>query len=348
MKIAILSPVAWRTPPRHYGPWERFVWLLSEGLIKKGLEVTVFATGDSLTSGQLEWVCEKPYEENPQLDAKVCEALHISNFFEKSSAFDLLHNNFDFMPLAFSRLVDKPMLTTIHGFSSAKILPVYARFNDVNYYVSISNADRNPALHYLKTIYHGINMNEFEFAPQAGAYLLFFGRIHPDKGTAAAIKIAQKAGMPLKIAGIIQDKRYFKELVFPHIDNQQISYLGPVGPGERSRLLGEAYALLHPIDFAEPFGFSVVEAMACGTPVIAFSRGSMPEVIKDGESGFLVGNIEEAVERLENVPSLDRRDCRSWVRDNFSQEVMADNYIAAYRQILSNTLPDCRYSLTGR
>ena len=338
MKIAILSPVAWRTPPRHYGPWERFVSLLSEGLIVRGLDVTVFATGDSLTTGKLEWICERPYEENPKLDAKVCEALHIGYFFESAPAFDLLHNNFDFLPLAFSRLVNKPMLTTIHGFSSDKILSVYKKYNHCNYYVSISDADRSPRLNYLATIYHGIDVSEFDFQEDHGSYLLYFGRIHPDKGTAAAIAIAQKTKMPLKIAGIIQDKNYFNERVLPYIDNQQIVYLGSVGPEERNKLLGGAYALLHPIDFDEPFGLSVIEAMACGTPVIAYNRGSMPEVIKDGETGFLMENVEDATERIKDIPRLSRQNCRSWVESNFSQEIMVDKYIQIYRQILNNTL----------
>lgn len=335
MKIALLSPVAWRTPPRHYGPWERFVSILSEGLIERGLDVTVFATGDSLTSGKLEWVCKSPYEENPEVDAKACEALHIGHFFQQASNFDILHNNFDFLPLAFSRLVNKPMLTTIHGFSSKKILPVFEHYNDSSYYVSISNADRSPRLDYLATIYHGIDVREFTFIDQHGDYLLYFGRIHPDKGTAAAITIAQKAKMPLKIAGIIQDKSYFNEQVLPHIDNEQITYLGSVGPAERNQLLGGAYALLHPIDFAEPFGLSVVEAAACGTPVIANNRGSMPEVIKASETGFLVENIDEAITYLSEIPHLSRQKCRERVENLFSQEIMVDNYIKIYQQIIS-------------
>lgn len=334
MKIAILSPVAWRTPPRHYGPWERFVSLLSEGLVQKGIDVTVFASGDSFTSGKLEWICSTPYEEDPSLDAKACEAFHIGHFFEQAHHFDLLHNNFDFLPLAFSRLVDRPMLTTIHGFSSPKILPVYEQYNNAGYYVSISNADRSPRLRYLDTVYHGIDLNEFSYQEKPGSYLLYFGRIHPDKGTAAAIAIAKKSKMPLKIAGIIQDQNYFQTEVLPLIDNEQIIYLGSAGPEERNRLLGEAYALLHPIYFAEPFGLSVVEAMACGTPVIAFDRGSMPEVIANGKTGFIVREIAEAVECMPDVSRLSRFECRKWVENHFSQDIMTEKYIDLYRQIL--------------
>ena len=338
MKIAILSPVAWRTPPRHYGPWERFVSLLSEGLVTRGLDVTIFASGDSFTSGKLEWICASPYEEDPHQDAKVCEALHIGHFYEQAHNFDLLHNNYDFLPLAFSHLVNRPLLTTIHGFSSPKILPVYEKYNDYSYYVSISDADRSPRLRYLSTIYHGIDLQEFTLQEKTGDYLLYFGRIHPDKGTAEAITIAKKAKMPLKIAGIIQDHHYFNTKILPFIDNEQIIYLGSVGPDKRNSLLGGAYALLHPIYFDEPFGLSVVEAMACGTPVIAFNRGSMSEVIAGKKNGFLVKEIAEAVECLPEISRLNRSDCRHWVENHFSQDIMVENYINVYQLILKKHL----------
>ncbi len=334
MKIALLSPIAWRTPPRHYGPWERVVSLLAEGLVQKGIDVTLFATGDSQTSARLQYICPFPYEEDPNIDPKVWEAMHIAHLFEQAHKFDLIHNNYDFMPLSYSRLVDTPMLTTIHGFSSRKILPIYREYNRDNYYVSISDADRDPGLNYLATVYHGINLNEFALIEQPGDYLLYFGRIHPDKGTADAIKIAHRCGVKLYIAGIIQDKDYYNVQVAPHVDNQNIFYLGSVGPVQRKQLLGQAYALLHPIHFDEPFGLSVVESMACGTPVIAFKRGSMPEVIKDGHTGFLVNNADEACEKLDLIRELDRKECYRWVKERFSQERMVDDYIALYEQIL--------------
>ena len=334
MKIALLSPIAWRTPPRHYGPWERVVSLLVEGLVQRGIDVTLFATGDSQTSARLQYICPFPYEEDPNIDPKVWEAMHIAHLFEQAHKFDLIHNNYDFMPLSYSRLVDTPMLTTIHGFSSRKILPIYREYNRDNYYVSISDADRDPGLNYLATVYHGINLNEFALIEQPGDYLLYFGRIHPDKGTADAIKIAHRCGVKLYIAGIIQDKDYYNVQVAPHVDNQNVFYLGSVGPAQRKQLLGQAYALLHPIYFDEPFGLSVVESMACGTPVIAFKRGSMPEVIKDGHTGFLVNNADEACEKLDLIRELDRKECYRWVKERFSQERMVDDYIALYEQIL--------------
>ena len=336
MKIALLSPIAWRTPPRHYGPWERVVSLLAEGLVKKGIDVTLFATGDSETSAKLEYICPFPYEENPNIDPKVWEAMHIAHLFEKADKFDLIHNHYDFMPLSYSRLVNTPVITTIHGFSSSRILPIYRAYNRDNYYVSISNADRAPDLDYIATVYHGIDLQEFTLVEQAGEYLLYFGRIHPDKGTAEAIAIARHCGMKLYIAGIIQDKDYYNTRVAPQVDNENIFYMGSVGPSQRNHLLGKAYALLHPIHFNEPFGLSVVEAMTCGTPVIAFNRGSMPEVINDGQTGFLVNNVVEACEKLELVAYLDRKKCREWVEMRFSQERMVEDYIRLYEQILAH------------
>ncbi|MDB5154579.1 MAG: glycosyltransferase [Mucilaginibacter sp.] len=190
MKIAILAPVAWRTPPLHYGPWEQIASNIAEGLVKKGLDVTLFATGDSITDGKLDAICEKGYEEDRNQDAKVLECMHISNLMEKASHFDIIHNNFDFLPLTFSAFIKTPIITTIHGFSSQKIVPVYKKYNATTHYVSISNADRSPELDYLATVYNGVDTRDFEFIPTPENYLLYFGRIHHDKGTAEAIDIA--------------------------------------------------------------------------------------------------------------------------------------------------------------
>lgn len=336
MKVALLSPIAWRTPPRHYGPWERVVSLLCEGLCQKGIDVTLFATGDSITAAQLDYICPCPYEENKNIEPKVWEALHIAHLFEQADSFDLIHNHFDFLPLSYSRLVKTPVVTTIHGFSSPRILPVYQEYNNHCYYISISNADRNPDLNYLATVYHGIDIAEFTFIEKPANYLLYFGRIHPDKGTAEAIHIARTVGMKLYIAGIIQDKEYYNHQVAPHIDNVNTIYMGSVGPKKRNELLGNAYALLHPIHFHEPFGLSVIEAMACGTPVIAFNKGSMPEVIKDNKTGFLVQNVQEACEKIPFLPTINRKDCRLWIEEQFTREIMTDNYIKVYQQVLTS------------
>lgn len=333
MKIAMLSPIAWRTPPIHYGPWENVTSLLCEGLVKRGIDVTLFATQDSQTAGKLCAVCKRGYEEDETIEPKVWECLHISEVFERAGEFDLIHNNYDFLPLTYSALVDTPVLTTIHGFSSQAIIPVYEKYNKNNYYVSISNSDRSNRLNYIATVYHGINLEQFTFQKETGDYLLFFGRMHPDKGAKEAIQIAKSFGKKLIMAGIIQDKDYFNKEISPHF-GQDVVYVGSVGPKERDALLGGAYALLHPIYFAEPFGLSVVEAMACGTPVVAFNKGSMPELIESGKNGFIVHNVKEAISALKKIPQINRQVCRNTVEEKFSVEKMVDNYIKIYQQII--------------
>ena len=335
MKIAVLSPVAWRTPPRHYGPWEQIASNIAKGMVKKGVEVTLFATGDSITAGKLDSVCAQGYEEDRTQDAKVLECLHISNLMEKAGDFDLIHNNFDFLPLTYSGLIKTPVITTIHGFSSQKIIPVYKKYNSIGHYVSISNADRSPGLDYLATVYNGLNVEDFDFVEQPEDYLLYFGRIHYDKGCAEAIQIAQKSKRKLLIAGIIQDENYYREKVEPYL-NEQIQYIGHAGPEKRNALLGKAAALLHPINFNEPFGMSVAEAMLCGTPVIAFNKGSMPELIQPDKTGFLVNTIDEAVEIISNLKNIKRKDCRDWAKSKFSSEKMVDDYFDLYKKVLGD------------
>ncbi|MDR7522752.1 MAG: glycosyltransferase family 4 protein [Armatimonadota bacterium] len=334
MRIGMVAPIAWRVPPRHYGPWERIVWLLTEGLVDRGIDVTLFATADSCTRARLVAVCPRPLCEEPTLDPKVWECLHVAAAFERADEFDLIHNHLDFLPLSYSGLVRTPVLTTIHGFSSDRILPVYERYNGKTYYVAISHADRHPRLTYLATIHHGILLSEFTLRPDPGDYLLFFGRIHPDKGTAEAIQVARRAGRRLIIAGIIHDQEYFARHVAPYLDDDRIRYVGSVGPQARDALLGGAYALLHLVNFEEPFGLSMVEAMATGTPVIARGRGAVPEIVRDGETGFLVDGVEEAVRALEAIPTLDRVRVRQHVERHFSRDRMVDAYLQVYREVI--------------
>ncbi len=336
MHIAMLSPIAWRTPPRHYGPWENVASLLTEGLVARGHDVTLFATADSQTSGRLHAVCPQGYEEDRSLIPKVWECLHISELFEQGDAYDIIHNHFDYLPLTYTSLTTTPVVTTIHGFSSPGILPVYKKYNGKAFYVSISDADRSPDLDYIKTIHHGIDIKQFDFQPAPDDTMLFFGRIHQDKGTREALKIATACRKKLILAGIIQDHAYYDRYVAPHIDNDTVVYIGSVGPVERSRLLGKACALLHPIQFDEPFGLSVIESMACGTPVIAFDRGSMPEIIENGKTGFLVGSVDEAIEAVARVNDIDRADCRGHVERRFTVERMIDDYIHVYETIIRN------------
>src|SRR5438105_2278319 len=236
----MLAPISWRVPPRNYGPWEQFASLLTEGLVERGVDVTLFATADSITRARLIGTAPTGYSEDPALDAKVWESLHIAALFERAGEFDIIHNSFDFLPLTYSELVATPVVTTIHGFSSERIVAVYAKYNRRTTFVAISEADRHPALDYAATIHHGIDTDAFAFQPAAGNYLAYFGRIHPDKGTVEAIDTAARAGVPLLLAGIVQDEAYFEEQVAPLIDGEQVRYLGPVPADDRSTFLGGA------------------------------------------------------------------------------------------------------------
>jgi glycosyltransferase involved in cell wall biosynthesis len=339
MRVAMLSSISWRTPPRGYGPWELVTSLLTETLVARGVDVTLFATLDSKTAGTLDGVVPRGYSEDPSIDAKVWEALHVAHLFERASDFDLIHNQADFPALAFSRLVDTPMITTIHGFSSERILPVYHRYNDRVAYVAISDSDRHPDLDYAATIHHGIRIDDFPFNPTGGEELLFFGRIHPDKGAADAIRAAASTGNRLVMAGIVQDEAYHQREVAPFIDGERVSHVGVVGGDRRGQLLGNAKALLHLIHFDEPFGLSVIEAMACGTPVIAYRRGSMAELIDDGVTGFLVDNFAGAVAAIGRIGEIDRAACRRAAVERFSVDRMADEYLALYKRMIANREP---------
>jgi glycosyltransferase involved in cell wall biosynthesis len=331
----VLASIAHSVPPRSYGPWEQVASTLTEGLVARGHDVTLFATADSTTSARLHATAPAGYEEDARVDAKVHEALHIAAVFERADEFDVISNQFDFLPLAFSRLVDTPVVTTVHGFSSERIVPVYQAYDDIAHYVSISDSDRHPSLTYDATIHHGIELDRFSVGAGDGGYLLFLGRIHPDKGTAVAIDVARRAGLPLVIAGVVQDQAYFDAEIAPHVGTDGISYAGPVGPVERDRLLGGAAALLHLIDFAEPFGLSVVESLATGTPVVAYSLGSMPELLRDGVTGYLVADADAAVDAVARLDRLDRAACRIDAVTRFSAPRMVADYERLFARVIA-------------
>lgn len=333
MKLAMLAPIAWRTPPEHYGPWEQVTSLLTEGLVRRGVQVTLFATLDSLTAASLDGVCPRGYAEDLDLDGRIWEALHVSHALSRSGEFDLVHNQLDWLPLAFDAQVRAPLVTTIHGFSGAGILPAYRHSRSA--YVAISDADRAPELDYVATIHHGIDLAGLPLRTDPSQDLAVFGRIHPDKGTAQAIEIARVAGRRLVICGIVQDEAYFAEQVRPHVDGERVVYLGSVGPRQRAEVLGAAAVLLHPIAFDEPFGLSVVEAMACGTPVVAYRRGSMPEVIDDGVTGYLAHDVASAVAAVTRAVGLDRRLVHARAAERFGVERMVSDYLAVYERLLS-------------
>ena len=331
-RVAILSPVAWRTPPRQYGAWETVAGNIAEGLVERGWDVTLFATGDSLTRAHLHAVVERGYEEDHSIDPKVAEYLHIAELFEHAAEFDLIHSHYDFMALAYTRLVKTPVLTTIHGFSSPRIMPVYEKYRD-GYFVSISDSDRVPGLNYLATVYNGIDLALYPQRETRGEDLIFIGRIHPDKGVHLAIETARRSGRRLLIAGIVQDKTYFQDEIQPNLDDKRISYVGPVGVEEKNALFAQAFALLHLNTIPERFGLVLAEANAAGVPVIAMDLGSCGEVIEQGVTGFLVTNVAGAVRALEEVPAIDDRACRGRVQERFSIATMVEAYEQVYARI---------------
>lgn len=330
----MLSPIAWRTPPRHYGPWETVVHNLTEGLVARGHEVTLFATGDSITSARLRWICARPYEEDQSIDGRVWTALHSAFCFEHADEFDIIHNHFDWMPLTYSRLVATPVITTIHGFSSPKLIPAYAAYNGHVAYVAISHADRHPALDYVATVYNGIALSQFTFNPRGGDYLVFIGRLDREKGPDLAIRVAQATGRRLVIAGIVTDREFFDRELQPHIDGERIRFIGSVGPQARDELLGNALASLHLVTRPERFGLTIVEALACGTPVIGTGLGSVAELL-NAAVGAVVGTVEEAAEAVDRVGRLRRADCRRHVEDHFTVDRMVEGYLRAYRAVLA-------------
>ncbi len=336
MKIGIISPVGWRTPPEHFGPYERVAYLITEGLIKEGIDVKLFATGNSKTNAELSSVVPIGYMEDKNLIPQIMEVLHLGHVFSNLEKLSLLHNHCGYMPLLFSPFIKIPMVTTIHGFSSPQVIPIYEKYKEYNYYISVSNSDRAKSLEYEATVYHGIDIEAFTFCEKPGSYLLFFGRIHHEKGTREAVRIAKAAKKKLIIAGLIQDNAYFDKYVKPELGDN-IKYVGSIGPERRDELLRNAYCLMHPINFREPFGLTVVEAMACGTPVIAYPLGSMTELIVDGKTGFLPRNEEEFIEAIKKVKDISRRECRCEVEERFTVKRMVKDYIRVYENILRKT-----------
>jgi glycosyltransferase involved in cell wall biosynthesis len=332
-RIAVLAPVAWRTPPRAYGAWETVASNITEGLVARGWKnVTLFATKESITKAKLEGWVERGYEEDKNQIPLVSTCLHISKVMERAGEFDLIHNNFDYIPLTYLPLIKTPMLTTIHGFSEPDILRVYHDHKD-SYYASISDSDRDAGLPYLATVYNGIDLSNLTFNETPGDKLVHYGRIHNDKGTHLAIDVAKRCGRDLIIAGIIQDQGYFDNLIKPHINNSSIQYIGPVNPVQRDALLKEASAVIHLNLIPERFGLVMAESNAAGVPVIAMDLGSCREVIADKETGYLVNNVDEAVEAVGKIEQIDRRKCLRRVEENFTIDCMAAGYEKVYEEI---------------
>jgi len=340
LKLAVLAPISWPTPPPGYGPWEQVAFDIADGMRRRGLDVTLFATGNSQFEGSLASVVPVGLNEDRALDGGIYEALHTGELFARAGEFDLIHNNLDWKPLTYA-LATKgpPLLTTIHGFSTPQILAAYYAGARRSFYRPISDADRDPGLEYLATTYNGIDPSLFTFSATPGDYLVFLGRFHPEKGAHLAIEIAKKAGVRIVLAGIPHDTGYFDREIAPHIDGDAVRFIGPVQREARNELLANALALVHMTTRPERFGLTLIEAMACGTPVLGADMGSVPEIVRDGVTGYVCDTVDEAVARVPQLASLDRLACRTHVETTFSVEHMIDRYLGAYKVALGRRLP---------
>ncbi len=307
---------------------------------RRGLDVTLFATANSHFDGRLIGVVPVSLNEDPALNDEVWTALHVAQPFARRHEFDLIHNHLDWKPLTYAlATASPPILTTVHGFSSPQVLAAYYAGARRSFFTSISDSDRDPGLEYLSTVYNGVDVSQFTFRDKPGEYLVFLGRFHPEKGAHLALEIAERAGVRLKIAAIPQDEAYFREQVEPHIDGDRVQFLGAVERDARNDLLRNALALVHMTTRPERFGLTTIEAMACGTPVLAARMGSMPEIVVDGVTGFLCDGVDEALERVPQLAQLDRRACRRHVEDQFSVDRMIDGYLGAYARALEMRIP---------
>lgn len=340
MRVAILAPVAWRVPPRHYGGWEQAVFTLTESLVKLGLDVTLFASGDSVTSARLESVIPRPLQEDPEMQgrSRAYEILHATYCLERAEEFDLVHTHAGSFVVGFSPFVRTPLVVTLHGSAAEPDSQVlYRRFRHLPY-IAISEAERRtlPELNYVATIHHGVEVERFPFEGCPGDYLLFVGRIARVKGVHHAIQVARRTGIPLVLAGIVppEEEGYFQREVAPYIDGELVRFVGPVDAEERNRLCCGALAFLHLVEYEEAFGLTMIEAMACGLPVIGTRRGSVPEVVAHGRTGFVVADTGEAVEAARRVREISREACRAWVTERFHARTMAVEHLRAYERVL--------------
>lgn len=338
MKIAQIAPLWEQVPPPAYGGIELVVSLLTEELVRRGHEVTLFASGDSVTQAKLESIHPRAMRLDPGVkEYGVYEALHLNNVFQQAGSFDIIHSHVGYPVLPYAKLIKTPIVHTLHMpftsdnrklFLSAKEQP----------FISISDAqvDESLGLNYVATVHNAIDVSHHQFFPRSdeSPYLAFLGRLSPEKGPHHAIAIAKQTGLTLKMAGKVDpvDKEYFKHEIEPLIDGEQIQFLGEANHTQKNRLLGGALAMLFPITWREPFGLVMIESMAAGTPVIAMRMGSTPEIIAHGKTGYLCDSVEDCIKAVGRISEIDRRDCRDYASDRFGVNRMVDGYEAVYRQ----------------
>lgn len=344
MRIAQVSPLYESVPPQSYGGTERVVSYLTEELVRKGHDVTLFASGDSVTKGRLIPASPRSLRLDPHcVDQLAHHVVMLERVMRQAREFDVIHFHIDYLHFPLSSRQRTPHLTTLHGrLDLPDLVPLYREFSDMPV-VSISHAQRKPLrmANWLGTVHHGLPDDLYTYREEPGSYLAFLGRISPEKRLDRAIRIAQRVGMPLKIAAKVDrvDREYFAQVIEPLLGGPNVEYLGEAGEGEKNELLGHAHALLFPIDWPEPFGLVMIEALACGTPVVAFRCGSVPEVLEHGITGFVVDTMDEAVRAVERVSTLSRRRCREAFERRFTASRMADDYAAIYVNRLAQAGP---------
>jgi glycosyltransferase involved in cell wall biosynthesis len=341
MRIAQVAPLIESVPPKHYGGTERIVSYLTEELVRAGHHVTLFASGDSVTSAELVPVCRRSFRQNKRAtDYLSREVLLMDHVMQRASEFDVIHFHTGCLHYLISRHVTVPHVTTLHGrLDTPELLRLYERFRDMPM-ISISNSQRTPwpCANWQGTIYHGLPKDLFRFHPEPGSYLAFLGRVSPEKRVDRAIEIAKRVGMPLKIAAKVDraDRRYFKQDIEPLLSDPHVEWIGEISDRDKDEFLGNAFALLFPIDWPEPFGLVMIESMACGTPVIAYDCGSVPEVMEDGVTGFIVRDVDDAVKGVHRISDLSRSRCREVFEHRFAAERMASDYVDVYRRLIDS------------
>ncbi len=339
MRIAQVAPLYESVPPKYYGGTERIVSYLTEELVRMGHDVTLFASGDSVTAARLVAACRRALRLDQRcVDQMAHHVLMMERVFQRAEAFDVVHFHIDYLHFPVSRLRGLAHVTTLHGrLDIPDLVPLYREFRDMPV-VSISNAQREPLpfANWQATVYHGLPRDMYRFRAEPGRYFAFVGRISPEKRVDRAVGIARRVGIPLKIAAKVDrvDKDYFETVVEPLLHDPLVEFVGEIGDGEKDEFLGNAYALLFPIDWPEPFGLVMIEAMACGTPVIAYRHGAVPEVLEEGRTGFIVESLEEAVAAARRVPELSRARCRAVFDERFTSTRMAGDYLQVYEDLV--------------
>ena len=352
MKIAQVAPLYESVPPRYYGGTERVVYHLTEELVHQGHEVTLFASGDSATSGTLVPICPQALRlDDNCVDSMAHHILLLEQVGQAADRFDIIHFHVDYLHFPLSRLKKWPQVTTLHGrLDLPDLPPLYEEFSEMPV-ISISDAQRRPLprARWMDTVYHGLPPDLYPYRSTPGEYLAFLGRISPEKRVDRAIEIAERAGLPLKIAAKVDpaDRTYFEESIRPLLTASHVEFLGEISEEEKGSFLGNARALLFPIDWPEPFGLVLIEALACGTPVIASPHGSVPEILEDERTGFIVDSVEEAVGAVGQLASISRRDCRAAFEERFTAARMAREYVRVYETLRSPTRPHSHIPLTG-